>query len=234
MFNAHGLDATWAEPTEEEAQKFFDTLMERAVWEEGDLIRATTDEEVAYIATRVEEANLAMEAGSVGFTEWETSDAEVVVEENPAGEDKAAGEQSGTAAESSSDEDAAEEEPQEELPAPKKTKHVLRKAVSGIPASQPSSSSEAPGKKAADKAAPRQGVRQQPARRARPAPAATAEAAGASRTTAPEAEVADPCQPPAPATAKRPRTPPPPPHTDTATEVDFDISGFSPEREEEE
>jgi hypothetical protein len=90
VFNAHGLDATWAEPTEEEAQKFFDNLTERAV-REGDLIRATTDEEVAYIATRAEEANLAVEAGSVGFTEWETSDAEVVVEESPAGEDKAAG-----------------------------------------------------------------------------------------------------------------------------------------------
>jgi hypothetical protein len=92
VFNAHGLDATWAEPTEVEAQKFFDNLTERAVREEGDLIRATTEEEVAYIATRAEEANLAAEAGSVGFTEWETSDAEVVVEEDPAGEDKAAGE----------------------------------------------------------------------------------------------------------------------------------------------
>jgi hypothetical protein len=80
----------------------------------------------------------------------------------------------------------------------------------------------------------RQGVRQQPPRRARPAPAASAEVAGASRTAAPEAEVAETSQPPAPATAKRPRTPPSPPHTDSATEVDFDISGFSPEREEEE
>jgi hypothetical protein len=105
MFNAHGLDATWAEPTEEEAQKFFDNLTERDVREEEDLIRTTTDEEVAYIATRVEEANLAAQAGSVGFTEWETSDAEVVMEENPAGE------QSGAAAESSSGEEATEEEP---------------------------------------------------------------------------------------------------------------------------
>jgi hypothetical protein len=69
MFNAHGLDATWAEPTEEEAQKFIDNLTERAVREEGHLIRATTDEEVAYIATRAEEENLAAEAGSVSFTE---------------------------------------------------------------------------------------------------------------------------------------------------------------------
>jgi hypothetical protein len=111
LFNAHGLDVTWVEPSEEEAQKFFDNLTERAVWEEADLIRATIDEEVAYIATRAEEANLAAEAGSVGFIEWETSDAEVVVEEKPAGEDKDAGEQSSTAAESSSDEDAAKEEP---------------------------------------------------------------------------------------------------------------------------
>jgi hypothetical protein len=138
MFNAHGLDPTWVEPSAEQAQKFFDNLSERAIREETNLVRATTDEEVAYIATRVEEANLAAEASSVGFTEWETSDAEVILEEDPAGEDKAAGEQSGAAAESSSDEDAAEEQPQEEPPAPKKAKRVLRKAASGVPANQTS------------------------------------------------------------------------------------------------
>jgi hypothetical protein len=158
MFNAHGLDATWVEPSEEQAQTFFDNLSERAVREETGLVHATTDEEVAYIATRVEEAKLATEAGDVGFTEWETSDAEVILEEDPAREDKAAGEQSSTAAENSSDEDTAEEQPQEEPPAPKRAKRVLRKAISDAPANQPSSSSDAPGKKAAGKVVPRQGV----------------------------------------------------------------------------
>jgi hypothetical protein len=59
VFNAHGLDAAWAEPSEEEAQKFFDNLTEKAIRVEDDLIRDTTEEEVAYIATRAEEANLA-------------------------------------------------------------------------------------------------------------------------------------------------------------------------------
>jgi hypothetical protein len=191
MFNAHGLDATWVEPSKEQAQTFFNNLSERAVQEETGLVRATTDEEVAYIATRVEELNLAAEAGDVGFTEWETSDAEVVLEEDPAGKDKAAGEQSGTAAKNSSDEDATKEQTQEEPPAPKRAKRVLRKAVFDAPASQPSSSSDAPGKKAADKAAPWQGVRQQPVRRMRHTPAATTGVAGASHTTAPEVEAAE-------------------------------------------
>jgi hypothetical protein len=234
MFNAHGLDATWVEPSTEQAQKFFDDLSKRAIREETNLVRATTVEEVAYIATRMEEANLAAEAGSVGFTEWETSDAEVILEEDPTREDKAAGEQSGAAAESSSDEDAAEERPQEEPLAPKKAKRVLRKAASGVPANQTSSSSEAPGKKAAGKAAPRQGVRQQPVRRTRHTPAATTGVAGASHTTAPEVEAAESRQHPAPAAANQHRTPPPPPHTDTTTEDDFDNTGIRPEREEEE
>jgi hypothetical protein len=91
MFNAHGLDTTWVEPSEKQAQTFFDNLSERAVREEIGLVRATINEEVAYIATRVEEANLAVEAGDVGFTEWETSDAEVILEEDPAGATRVAG-----------------------------------------------------------------------------------------------------------------------------------------------
>ena len=156
------------------------------------------------------------------------------MEEELIGEDRAAGEQSCAATESSSDGEATEVEPPEELPALKKTKRVLRKGTSGIPASQPSSGEDVPGKKATGKAAARQGARQQPPRRARPTSAVNAETASASHIAAPEAEVAGSHQPPAPATAKRPRTPPPPPQTDIATEVDFDISGFSSGEEEEE
>ena len=42
--------------------------MEKAVREEPELIRATTDEEVAYIGNRVEEAGLAEAAGGSGST----------------------------------------------------------------------------------------------------------------------------------------------------------------------
>ena len=80
VFNAHGLDQTWAEPDAEQVQEFFDNLSERAIREETNFIRPTTDEEVAYIASRAEEAALAAEAGSVGFMEDEASEEENLAE----------------------------------------------------------------------------------------------------------------------------------------------------------
>lgn len=97
--NAHGLDKTWAEPDAEQAQHFFNNLTEIAIREETDLIRPTTEEEVAYIATRVEEAALAAEDGSLGFMGGESSEEETVPEGAVAGEHNgaAAGDQIGRA-----------------------------------------------------------------------------------------------------------------------------------------
>jgi hypothetical protein len=156
--NAHGLDGTWDEPSAERAQEFFDNLSERAIREEPVLIRPTTDEEVAYIASRAEEANLAAKAGSFGFMEAEASEEEAMSEETPDGQGETIGEQSGKVAGGFPVEDTAEEQPREEPPAPEKKKRVLRKAASGAPAHQPSSSGEVPGKGAAGKAAQRQGT----------------------------------------------------------------------------
>ena len=52
-------------------QEFFNSLSERPVREEKKLVRDTTNEEVAYIASRAEEAALAAAAGSAGFQESE-------------------------------------------------------------------------------------------------------------------------------------------------------------------
>nr|XP_045087384.1 myristoylated alanine-rich C-kinase substrate-like [Aegilops tauschii subsp. strangulata] len=71
VFNAHGLDSTWAEPKAELVQAFFDNLSERFVRDEPQLIRDTTKEELAYITARAEEAAVAEEAGSLGTVEDE-------------------------------------------------------------------------------------------------------------------------------------------------------------------
>ena len=89
-------------------------MSEKAIREESTLIRPTTDEEVAYIASRAEEANLATEAGSFGFTEPEASEEEMISEETLAGQGEIAGEQSGMVAGSSSVEDTTEEQLHEE------------------------------------------------------------------------------------------------------------------------
>ena len=81
-FDAHSLDGTWIEPSVEQAQQFFDNLMERAIHAEENLVRPTIDEGVAYIAGRAREAMLAAEAGSASFAGWESSEGEVLSEEN--------------------------------------------------------------------------------------------------------------------------------------------------------
>ena len=104
MFNARGLDQTWVEPSVEQAQEFFNNLSERARREETDLIRPTTEDEVACIASMAVEAALAEEAGSVGFVEDEANAEEDFTEQG-----KPAREHCGAAVGGPATEDTAEE-----------------------------------------------------------------------------------------------------------------------------
>ena len=65
-FNAHGLVPNWAEPPADQVQEFFDTLEEKYVRDEPQLVQDTTQAELDYIAARAAEAELAKEAGSAG------------------------------------------------------------------------------------------------------------------------------------------------------------------------
>src|SRR3954465_14856161 len=78
LCDSHGIDATWQEPPEGVVRAFFDGLVERPVNpdEKDGLIRATTPEELAYIASRMEEEAAAAAAGEAGFTEAEADAAE--------------------------------------------------------------------------------------------------------------------------------------------------------------
>lgn len=212
-FNAHGLDPLWKEPKEEDVRQFFDTLEERAVREEN-LIRDTTDQELAYIASRVEEARLAAEAGEFGFTMEEAEEAQ---RENLAGQDELAeqgelaGEANSSAAGGPSTEEAAEEPLHEEPPVPQRKKRILHKG--GEPVQ-------------------RQETQQLPPRRLTRSTVAATGAAGASQTTAPATGAARSSKSPASASAKRPRASPPP-RTDTGADIDFDISALDVGGEEE-
>nr|XP_020160703.1 uncharacterized protein LOC109746002 [Aegilops tauschii subsp. strangulata] len=64
-----------AEPEAERVQAFFDNLSERYIRDELLLVHDTTQEELAYIAAKAEEAALAKEAGSVGTMEDEADTA---------------------------------------------------------------------------------------------------------------------------------------------------------------
>ena len=68
--DSHGISANWIEPDAEIVQQFFDNLSEVAVNpdEQKLLTRDTTAEELAYIASRAEEAAAAAAAGEFGFT----------------------------------------------------------------------------------------------------------------------------------------------------------------------
>src|SRR4051812_6988006 len=78
LCDSHGIDVTWQEPPEGVVRAFFDGLVERPVNpdEKDGLIRDTTPEELAYIASRMEEAAAAAAAGEAGFTEAEAEAAE--------------------------------------------------------------------------------------------------------------------------------------------------------------
>src|SRR4051812_42445875 len=78
LCDSHGIDSTWQEPADDVVRAFFDDLEERPVNadEQRDLTRATTDAELKYIASRMEEAAAAAAAGEFGFTLAEADAAE--------------------------------------------------------------------------------------------------------------------------------------------------------------
>ena len=64
LCDSHGIDPTWQEPAEDAVQEFFDNLEEVLIRsdEKKGLTQDTTDKEMAYIATRLEEAAAAAAA----------------------------------------------------------------------------------------------------------------------------------------------------------------------------
>ena len=70
LCDSHGIDPTWREPSDEAVQTFFDNLVEQPINpdEKRGLTRDTTDREMAYIATRLEEAAAAEAAGEFAYT----------------------------------------------------------------------------------------------------------------------------------------------------------------------
>ena len=220
LFDSHGLNPTWEVPEEIRVREFFDSLEERPVdkEEQKGLTRATTDAEMARIATRLEEAKAAAEAGEFGFTVEEADTAQAASsagENEPAEEGELAGqedagpsepvEETGTSSSSSSS--SEEDPPRAESPAPPRRR--LRKLGD---------------------VAERQGDQQSPRRATRSTTARTG-AAGASHTAA--ATGAGSSQTTAAAPAKRQRDPTPPPPR-TRKQADFDFSALSSDEEEEE
>src|SRR3954469_11046169 len=78
LCDSHRIDATWQEPPDGVVRALFDNLVEVPVDpnEKDGLTRDTTPEELAYIASRVEEAAAAAAAGESGYTEAEADAAE--------------------------------------------------------------------------------------------------------------------------------------------------------------
>ena len=89
-------------------------MSERYIHDEPQLIRDTTEEELAYIAARAEEAALAEEAGSLSTMEDE---ADVAAEEEFAKWTGSAGEPNGAGAGAPLIEEAVEESAEEETKA---------------------------------------------------------------------------------------------------------------------
>src|SRR4051812_35196783 len=103
LCDSHGIDSTWQEPAGDVVRAFFDDLVEVPVRpdEQKGLTRDTTDDELARIATRMEEAAAAAAAGEFEFTTAEaeaakaaslTERAELAGEEEPVGHDAKSGE----------------------------------------------------------------------------------------------------------------------------------------------
>src|SRR6187401_1665257 len=129
--DSHGVVPTWLVPSAETVQAFFDNLVEkpRNAEERKGLTQETTARDVAYIASRMEEAAAAAAAGEFGYTvdEAEAADAVSQAEEEeilkllqitpeefagePTGEPAGIGEAAGQGTESSG---PAEEEEEEE------------------------------------------------------------------------------------------------------------------------
>ena len=109
--NAPVILGTWVEPSREQVQEFFDNLLEKAIRVETDLVRATIHEEIAYIASRAEEGQLAAEARVFGHMVADTCEEEVwMAEEHLVDEDVVAGEQGDEAARSSTSKETTEEQ----------------------------------------------------------------------------------------------------------------------------
>jgi hypothetical protein len=222
--NAHSVEATWAVPPEVDVRQFFDNLVERPIKEEKWLIRDTTEQELEFIALRVEEDRLAREAGDYGHTlaEFDKAQEESLADQGTLAEEgelaapgkvggpsEPADEASNSEDESSSSEEDVESPPQADTPAPTRKKR-LRKL---------------------GEEAERQEVQQPPERRSTRSTAARAGAAGASRAA--PVTGAESSKTAATTSAKRPRDsapPPPPPRTG----ADFDFSTLSDEEDEEE
>ena len=94
-------------------QEFFDSLSERPVREEKQLVCDTTDEEVAYITNRAEEAALAAAAGSAGFQEDEAGAKEDFAEQVGSTGEHSGAANGGPSAEEA-DEEAADDKDKEE------------------------------------------------------------------------------------------------------------------------
>src|SRR3954463_11795484 len=78
LCDSHGIDSTWQEPADDVVRAFFDDLVEVPINpdEKRGLTRDTTPEELAYIASRMEEAAATAAAGESGFTLAEADAAE--------------------------------------------------------------------------------------------------------------------------------------------------------------
>ena len=126
--NAHGVEGGWQEPSAKDVQAWLASLTERPTRKEVDLVRDTTEEELAYIAGRVAEAGTTGDAGGSRSAAAEDEEEEAADEE-PAEErrEELAGGRTS---------EPVEEQEQEEPPVPqvqKKKARVLRKAASNEP-----------------------------------------------------------------------------------------------------
>jgi hypothetical protein len=74
--NTHGVEANWPLPTLEIELEWASNLMEKASRKETDLTWATRDEELAYIASRVEEIVRINATGGSGTAAVEDDDDE--------------------------------------------------------------------------------------------------------------------------------------------------------------
>src|SRR4051812_13510238 len=242
LCDSHGIDPAWQEPADNVMQAFFDGLVEMPIRSDKQkgLTRATTDEEVKRIATRLEEAAAASAAGEFGFTMEEAEAAEAASlaereglagEEEPAGHDVESGEPaedtSGSLEIDSSSSSSSGSLPQAEPLAPPRRRlrkagdiaerQTSRQSPRRVTRSTAASSvaAEAPHAAAATGAGSSQTAASAPAA----SHAAAAAGAGSSQTTVT-------------APAKRPREPTPPPPR-AGGEPGFDFSALSSDEEEE-
>lgn len=213
--NAQGVEALWQKPYVESEMAWLANLTERPTREEKDLIRNTTDEELAYMASRAEELKRPADASSSQSVAVENE--EERADEDPAEEhqEEPAGERGEAAGE------PEEEEEPPVVPVPKRRRRVLKKADSQEPVHPSLLEDEPTDKEVATRVTRQQGARRQtsqaqatrrnPSRRRTASSADEAEASHAAATASPA--------------IKRPRASPPP--------VTWDLSILSDPEDEE-